>query len=222
MKSEIAKLHHQNEEVMAEHQHLDDDLKWAVYEGKRMQKLNNDLMEELEFLEKKMRGGKDNSKLGGENSRLQEEADEKLPGNNFTEEIISEGERAKQLLQDALHYRREIEGLFEAEQKRRKEMENSLRVLKEELDNRDLQIERFLNEERKLISEKEDLEEKLYIALNHGNELNSLLEEAAMRKAKKIANELEEEVQKRETQIRHLLGQGERLQGRTAATWKRM
>ncbi|XP_064116476.1 uncharacterized protein LOC135222320 [Macrobrachium nipponense] len=89
-------------------------------------------------------------------------------------------------------------------------MENSLRVLKEELDNRDLQIERLLNEERKLISEKEDLEEKLDIALNHGNELNSLLEEAD-EKAKKIANELEEEVQKRETQIRHLLGQGERL-----------
>ncbi|XP_064116348.1 nucleolin-like [Macrobrachium nipponense] len=53
MKSEIAKLHHQNEEFMAEHQHLEDDLKRAVYEGERMQKLNNDLMEELEFLEKK-------------------------------------------------------------------------------------------------------------------------------------------------------------------------
>ncbi|XP_064116477.1 tropomyosin-like [Macrobrachium nipponense] len=53
MKSEIAKLHHQNEEVMAEHQHLEDDLKRAVYEGERMEKLNNDLMEELEFLGKK-------------------------------------------------------------------------------------------------------------------------------------------------------------------------
>ncbi|XP_064113654.1 golgin subfamily A member 6-like protein 25 [Macrobrachium nipponense] len=293
MKSEIAKLRHQNEEVMAEHQHLEDDLKRAVYEGERMEKLNNDLMEELEFLEKKceeeriiaslIRGelklkeeenrlkaeiieaelqvmknwvselGGQNARLaeeleevemeltsvkkelgnekrktqilteevqvmrkwvtelGGENSRLQEEADENcLEITSLKKSLVKEKEQ-NSFLQDALHYRREIESLFEAEQKRRKEMENSLRVLKEELDNRDLQIERFLNEERKLISEKEDLEEKLDIALNHGNELNSLLEEAD-EKGKKIANELEEEVQKRETQIRHLLGQGERLQ----------
>ncbi|XP_064096478.1 calponin homology domain-containing protein DDB_G0272472-like [Macrobrachium nipponense] len=292
MKNEIAKLHHENEEILAEQQHLEDGLKQAVYEGQRMEKLNNELMEELKFLEKKCKeeritaslireelelkeenwrlraeileaelqvmknwvselGGQNarltevleememevtsvkkelgNEKgkaqilteevqvlrkwvteLEGENSRLQEEADENCLEITSLKKSLGKEKEQNSFLQDALHYKKEIESLFEAERKRRKELESALIFLKEEIDNRDLQIERFLNEERKLISEKEDLEEKLGIALNHGNELNSLLEEAD-EKAKKITNELEEEVQKRETQICHLLGQGERL-----------
>ncbi|XP_064100682.1 kinesin-related protein 4-like [Macrobrachium nipponense] len=292
MKNEITKLHYQNEEILAEQQHLEDGLKQAVYEGERMEKLNNELMEELEFLEKKCKeeritasliqeelelkeenwrlraeileaelqemknwvsvlGGQNarlneelaememevisvkkelgNEKgkaqilteevqvmrkwvteLAGENSRLQEEADENCLEITSLKKSLGKEKEQNSFLQDALHYKKEIESLFEAERKRRKELESALIFLKGELDNRDLQIGRFLNEERKLISEKEEIEEKLGIALNHGNELNSLLEEAD-EKAQKITNELEEEVQKRETQIRHLLGQGERL-----------
>ncbi|XP_064116473.1 reticulocyte-binding protein homolog 2a-like [Macrobrachium nipponense] len=204
MKNWVSELGGQNAKLAEELEEVEMELTSVKKELGNEKRKTQILTEEVQVMRKWV------TELGGENSRLQEEADENcLEITSLKKSLVKEKEQ-NSFLQDALHYRGEIESLFEAEQKRRKEMENSLRVLKEELDNRDLQIERFLNEERKLISEKEDLEEKLDIALNHGNELNSLLEEAD-EKAKKIANELEEEVQKRETQIRHLLGQGERL-----------
>ncbi|XP_064104235.1 myosin heavy chain, cardiac muscle isoform-like [Macrobrachium nipponense] len=349
MKSEIVNLHHQNEGILAEHQHLKDDLQQALNEGERMENLNNDLKEELESLEKEckeemankerelqkqidiltkllertaLESKKDQEKLialegqmasiedtvselesqimditvdqdalrgklelkeeensrlkaeteimgaklqamkncvselweqnarlieeleekkvevtsvkeelrnvkmktqilveevqvmrkwvaelGGENSRLQEEVDENcLEITSLKKSLRKE----KRLLEEALHHGKEMESLLEAEKKRGKEMETSLRILKEELDNRGLQMERLLNKERRLISEKEDLGEKLATTLNHGKELNRFLEEAD-EKARKIARDFEEEVQKRETQICQLLGQEQKL-----------
>ncbi|XP_064080552.1 trichohyalin-like [Macrobrachium nipponense] len=349
MKSEIANLHHRNEEILAKQRHLEDDLKQALIKREWMEYLNNELMEDLEFLERKckeemankerelqkqidnltkllrctaLESIKDQEKLialegqmtsiedtvselesqimdftveqdalrrklelkeeensrlkaeteimgaelqemtncvselweqnvrlieeleekkvevtsvkeelgnmkmraqilveevqvmrkwvtelAGENSRLQEEVDKNCLEITSLKKSLSKENR---LLEEALHHGKEMESLLEAEKKRGKEMETSLRVLKEELDNRGLQMERLLNNERKLISEKEDLEEKLSITLNHGKELDRFLEEAD-EKAKKIASDFEEEVQKRETQICQLLGQEEKL-----------
>ncbi|XP_066962310.1 golgin subfamily A member 6-like protein 22 [Macrobrachium rosenbergii] len=101
---------------------------------------------------------------------------------------------------------------LEEEKKRGNEMEASLITLKVELEHKDLQIESLLNTERKLICEREGLEDKLGVALNRGKELDSLLEEADNR-ARKVASYFEEEVQKREKQICDLLSQEEQLEG---------
>ncbi|XP_064111206.1 uncharacterized protein LOC135218687 [Macrobrachium nipponense] len=96
-----------------------------------------------------------------------------------------------------------MENLLKEEKKRGQEMETSLRILKVELDNRALQIQNFLNEERKLVCEKEELEDKLGVALNHGKELESLRKEAELR-ARKITKDFEDDVQKRDTQIHEM------------------
>ncbi|XP_064113693.1 trichohyalin-like [Macrobrachium nipponense] len=349
MKSEIAKLHHRNEEILAEQQHLEDDLKQALNERERMENLNNNLKEELESLEKEckeemankeremqtqidiltkllrctaLESKKDQEKLIAlegqmasiedtvselesqimditvdhdalrgklelkeeENARLKAETEimgaklqemknciselwernaslieeleekkvevtsvkEELGNMKMRDQILAEEvhvmrkwvaelaginsslqeeadencleitslkislRKENRLLEEALHHGKKMESLLEEEKMRGKEMETSLRVLKEELDNRGLQMERLLNNERKLISEKEDLEEKLGIALNHGKKLDRFLEEAN-EKARKIASNFEEEVQKRETQICQLLDQEEKL-----------
>ncbi|XP_066965748.1 golgin subfamily A member 6-like protein 25 [Macrobrachium rosenbergii] len=152
------------------------------------------------------------AELGGQNARHLEEADENHLKTILLKKYLRKEKQTNRILQDALHHGKEMEKLLEEEKKRGNEMETSLRTLKVELDNKDLQIENFLDTERKLIWKKEELEEKLSAALNHGKEQDSLLEEADQ-KVRKIANDFEEEVQKRDNQIQDLLAQEEKLKG---------
>ncbi|XP_066987480.1 trichohyalin-like [Macrobrachium rosenbergii] len=144
-----------------------------------------------------------------EKQKLQEELEDSQVYGSKMEHLWKEAMEKTVWLQNQLL---DKDSLLEEEKKRGNEMEASLRNLKAELDNRDLQIETFLNMERKLIGEKEELEEKLSVAFNHGKELDSLLQEVD-EKARKIANDFEEEVQKRENKIRDLLGHEEKLRG---------
>ncbi|XP_064116371.1 trichohyalin-like [Macrobrachium nipponense] len=153
------------------------------------------------------------AELGGENARLQEEVDEnQLQINSLKKSLMREKQRNR-VLQDALHHEKEMENLLKEEKRRGNEMETSLRTLEVEFHNRDLQRENFLNTERKLRCEIQDLVEKLAITLNHGKELDSLLEEAKD-KARKLAKDFEEEVQKREAQKLDFLGKEQKLKGK--------
>ncbi|XP_064111253.1 trichohyalin-like [Macrobrachium nipponense] len=154
------------------------------------------------------------SQLGGERALYNEQLNERVLELSLVKEELEiekrktqenhlEKNSLKTSLQNALHHGNEMENLLKEEKKRGQEMETSLRILKVELDNRALQIQNFLNEERKLVCEKEELEEKLGVALNHGKELESLREEAELR-ARKITKDFEDDVQKRETQIREM------------------
>ncbi|XP_064111217.1 myosin-10-like [Macrobrachium nipponense] len=134
------------------------------------------------------------AELGGENATLQDE----------------EGANRSRNLQDALQHGKEMENLLREEKMRGNEMAAFLRTFKVELNNRDLQIENLLNMKRKLISEKEELLQELGVALSHSKELDSLLEEAG-KQATKLANDFEEEVQKREDQMKDFLGKEEQL-----------
>ncbi|XP_066987415.1 tropomyosin-like [Macrobrachium rosenbergii] len=145
------------------------------------------------------------AELGGQNARHLEEAEENHLEITLLKKYLRKEKQRTRILQDALHHGKKVENLLEEEIKRGNEMETSLRTLKAELHNRDLQIESFLDMERKLVCEKEELRDKLGVALNHGKELDSLLEEAD-EKARKITNNFEEEVQKRENKIQDLLG----------------
>ncbi|XP_064109703.1 myosin-11-like [Macrobrachium nipponense] len=150
------------------------------------------------------------AELGGHNAKLQDEINENhLKINSLLKSLRKEKQRSRHL-QDALHHGKEMEKLLKEEKMRGSEMAASLRTVKIELENRDLQIENFLNMERKLICEKEELAKKLGVALNHGKKLDSLLEEAD-KKARKLSNYFEEEVQKRENQMRDFLGKEEQL-----------
>ncbi|XP_064120693.1 early endosome antigen 1-like [Macrobrachium nipponense] len=147
---------------------------------------------------------------GGQNAKLQDEVKKNhLKINSLLKSLSKEKQRSRHL-QDALHHGKEMENLLKEEKLRGSEMAASLRTVKIELENRDLQIENFLNMERKLICEKEELADKLGVALNHGKKLDSLLEEAN-EKARKFSNDFEEEVQKRETQMRDFLSKEEQL-----------
>ncbi|XP_064116390.1 golgin subfamily A member 6-like protein 22 [Macrobrachium nipponense] len=153
------------------------------------------------------------AELGGENTKLQEKVDEnQLQINSLKKSLMREKQRSR-VLQDALHHEKEMENLLKEEKRRGNEMETSLRNLEVELHNRDLQKENFLNTERKLRCEIEDLVEKLAITLNHGKELESLLEEAE-EKVRKLAKDFEEEVQKREAQKLDFLGKEQQLKGK--------
>ncbi|XP_066987431.1 cingulin-like [Macrobrachium rosenbergii] len=152
------------------------------------------------------------AELGGQNARHLEEVEENHLEITLLKKTLRKEKQRNRILQDALRHGKETEKLLEDEKKKGNEMETFLRTLKVELDNKDLQIENFLDTERKLICEKEELQKNLSVALNHGKELNSLLEEAD-EKSRTIANNFEEEVQKRENQIRDLLAQEEKLKG---------
>ncbi|XP_064104233.1 coiled-coil domain-containing protein 18-like [Macrobrachium nipponense] len=150
------------------------------------------------------------AELGGENATLQDEVNKThLIVNSLVKSLRKEKQRSRNL-QDALHHGKEMENLLKEEKKRGNEMATSLRTFKVELNNRDLQIENLLNMEKKLICEKEELVEKLGVALSHGKELDSLLEEAGQ-KATKLANDFDEEIQKMEDQLRDLLDKEEQL-----------
>ncbi|XP_064101090.1 trichohyalin-like [Macrobrachium nipponense] len=150
------------------------------------------------------------AELGGENTTLQDEVSKtRQKINSLLQSLRKEKQRSRNL-QDALHHGKEMENLLKEEKTRGNEMATSLRTLKVELNNRDLQIENLLNMEKKLICEKEELVEELGVTLSHGKELDSLLEEAGQ-KATKLANDFEEEVQKREDQLRDLLAKEEKL-----------
>ncbi|XP_064104309.1 golgin subfamily A member 6-like protein 22 [Macrobrachium nipponense] len=150
------------------------------------------------------------AELGGENTKLQDEVNKNHLKLNSLLKSLRKAKQRNRNLQDALHHGKEKENLLEKEKKRGNEMMASLRTVKVELENKDLQIENFLYMERKLICDKEELAEKLGVALNHRKELDSLLEEAD-RKARKLANDFEEEVQKRENQLKDFLGKEEQL-----------
>ncbi|XP_064104234.1 myosin-10-like [Macrobrachium nipponense] len=201
MKNCVSELWEQNARLIEELEEKKVEVTSVKEELRNVKMKTQILVEEVQVMRKWV------AELGGENSRLQEEVDENcLEITSLKKSLRKE----KRLLEEALHHGKEMESLLEAEKKRGKEMETSLRILKEELDNRGLQMERLLNKERRLISEKEDLGEKLAIALNQGKELDRFLEEAD-EKARKIARDFEEEVQKRETQICQLLGQEQKL-----------
>ncbi|XP_064111221.1 golgin subfamily A member 6-like protein 26 [Macrobrachium nipponense] len=150
------------------------------------------------------------AELGGENATLQDEVNKNyLKINSLLKSLRKEKQRSRNL-QDALQHGKEMENLLREEKKRGNEMAASLRTFKVELNNRDLQIENLLNMKRKLISEKEELLQELGVALSHSKELDSLLEEAG-KQATKLANDFEEEVQKREDQMKDFLGKEEQL-----------
>ncbi|XP_064096552.1 uncharacterized protein LOC135208381 [Macrobrachium nipponense] len=150
------------------------------------------------------------AELGGQNAKLQDEVNKNhLKINSLLKSLRKEKQRSRHL-QDALHHGKEMENLLKEEKMRGSEMAASLRTVKIELENRDLQIENFLSMERKLICEKEELAKKLGVALSHGKKVDSLLEEAD-EKARKLSNDFEEEVQKRETQMRDFLGKEKQL-----------
>ncbi|XP_064113481.1 trichohyalin-like [Macrobrachium nipponense] len=150
------------------------------------------------------------AELGGENAMLQDEVNRNHSKiNSLLKSLRKEKQRSRNL-QDALQHGKEMENLLREEKKRGNEMAASLRTFKVELNNRDLQIENLLNMKRKLICEKEELLEELGVALNHSKELDSLLEEAG-KQAIKLTNDFEEEVQKREDQMKDFLGKEEQL-----------
>ncbi|XP_064104312.1 trichohyalin-like [Macrobrachium nipponense] len=150
------------------------------------------------------------AELGRENATLQDDVIKtQLKINSLLKSLRKEKQRNRNL-QDALHHAKEIENLLKEEKKRGNEMATSLRTFKVDLNNRDLQIENLLNMEKKLICEKEELIEELGVALSHGKELDTLLEEVGQ-KATKLENNFQEEVQKREDQLRDLLDKDEQL-----------
>ncbi|XP_064116367.1 myosin-3-like [Macrobrachium nipponense] len=158
------------------------------------------------------------AELGGENTKLQEKVDENQLQNKFIKKSLRREKQRNRTLQDALHHEKEMENLLKEEKKRGNEMETSLRTLEVEFHNRDLQRENLLNTERKLRCE---IAEKLGVALNHRKELESLLEEAE-EKARKLAKDFEEEVQKREAQNLDFLGQRTQTQRKNANVGKQI
>ncbi|XP_064093792.1 trichohyalin-like [Macrobrachium nipponense] len=105
------------------------------------------------------------SELGGENATIKEDLEEALlEVTKLKKSLVNEK-------RNALHHRNEMETLLQEERKRGNEMETSLRTIKLELHTKQQLIENFLNAERKLILEKQELEDKLEVALNLGKEL---------------------------------------------------
>ncbi|XP_064100868.1 trichohyalin-like [Macrobrachium nipponense] len=161
------------------------------------------------------------AELGAENANFKEELEAKAAEvTSLNKELDNEKKRTQVLAGEAQVMKNWVAELggqnaklqeeVKEEKMRGSEMASSLRTVKIELENRDLQIENFLNRERKLICEKEELAEKLGVALNHRKKLESLLEEAD-KKVRKLSNDFEEEVQKRENQMRDFLGKEEQL-----------
>ncbi|XP_066974255.1 golgin subfamily A member 6-like protein 22 [Macrobrachium rosenbergii] len=149
------------------------------------------------------------AELGGQNARHQEEVDENHQKITLLKKSLRQEKQRNRILQDALHHRKEVENLLEEEKERGNEMETSLRNLKVELDNRDLQIENFLNTERKLMCEKEELEQKLGVALDHGKELDREME-SKLQNLSKERNSLLRAVEKQSTEHQLLIEEKER------------
>ncbi|XP_066987726.1 golgin subfamily A member 6-like protein 26 [Macrobrachium rosenbergii] len=183
MKMELENVHLQKEQVLAEKRRLEEDLELAQDRAERTEDLNKELKEKTASLQQVMVD--------------KEEKEEELT--SVKKELENEKMRT-QILEAEVQVMKNWVAELGGENARQQE----------ELDNRNLQIQTFSDMERKLICEKEELQQKLSVALNHGKELDSLLEEAD-EKARKMANDFEEEVQKRDNQIRDLLAQEEKL-----------
>ncbi|XP_066987420.1 uncharacterized protein [Macrobrachium rosenbergii] len=101
------------------------------------------------------------AELGGQNARHLEEVDENHLEITLLKKKLRKEKQSNRILQNALHHGKQMENLLEEEKRRGNEMETSLKNLKVELHNRDRQIQNFLNTERKLRCENEQLEQKL-------------------------------------------------------------
>ncbi|XP_066986738.1 trichohyalin-like [Macrobrachium rosenbergii] len=159
--------------------------------------------------------------LQAEKVKIEEELEEKDLDIISLEKALENEKKKNNILQPVLHQGKEMENLLERAKEREKEMEASLRSLEAELQKKNLQIKDFFKTKRELKCEEQELQDKLDIALHYGKELERMLKEAEERE-KKMANDLEEQVQNRDDQIQDLLGREETLKSEMKVLRKKL